>query len=46
MKKILFFSLLAISINCTTAQNTELNIGDKAPELAYENPKGEIFKTF
>jgi thiol-disulfide isomerase/thioredoxin len=44
MKRILFFSLLAISINCTTAQNTGLNIGDKAPELAYENPKGEILK--
>ena len=44
MKKILFFSLLAISINFTTAQNTGLNIGEKAPELAYKNLKGEVLK--
>ena len=45
MKKILLFSLLALFINCTsTAQNTGLKKGDKAPQLAFENTKGEMLK--
>ena len=50
-KKIILFSLVAIFISCSgTAQKTEINkstgikIGDKSPELSYENPKGEILK--
>ena len=44
-KKIILTSLVAIFISSTgTAQKTGLNIGDKAPELAYENPKGEVLK--
>ena len=44
-KKIILTSLVAIFISFTgTAQKTGLNIGDKAPELSYENPKGEVLK--
>ena len=44
-KKIILTSLVAIFISITgTAQKTGLNIGDKAPELSYENPKGEMLK--
>ena len=51
LKKIIIFSLVAIFTSCTgTAQKTEINkktgvnIGDKAPELSYENPKGKVLK--
>ena len=44
-KKIILFSLVAIFISSTgTAQEIGLNIGDKSPELSYENPKGEVLK--
>ena len=44
-KKIILTSLVAIFISFTgTAQKTGLNIGDKSPELSYENPKGEMLK--
>ena len=45
LKKIILTSLVAIFISFTgTAQKTGLNIGDKSPELSYENPKGEMLK--
>ena len=45
LKRIILTSTIAIFISCTgIAQKTGLNIGDKAPELSYENPKGEILK--
>ena len=44
-KKIILTSLVAIFISSTgSAQEIGLNIGDKAPELSYENPKGEVLK--
>ena len=44
-KKIILTTLVSILISFTaTAQKKGLNIGDKSPELAYENPKGEILK--
>jgi hypothetical protein len=46
LKRIILTSTIAIFISCTgIAQKTGLNIGDKAPELSYENPKGEILTT-
>ncbi len=45
MKKLLIITLLFCSIiTLTTAQEIGLNIRDKAPELAYENPNGKILK--
>ena len=45
LKRIILTSTIAIFISYTgIAQKTGLNIGDKAPELSYENPKGEILK--
>ena len=45
MKKILLAILLYCSIaTLSTAQEIGLNIGDKAPELAYKNPKGKKMK--
>ena len=42
MKKLLIITLLFCSITTlTTAQEIGLNIGNKAPELAYENPNGK-----
>ena len=45
MKKLLIITVLFCSITTlTTAQEIGLNIGDKAPELAYENPNGKKLK--
>ena len=45
MKKLLIITLLFCSITTlTTAQEIGLNIGNKAPELAYENPNGKKLK--
>ena len=45
MKNILLATLLYCSIaTLSPAQEIGLNIGDKAPELAYNNPKGEKMK--
>ena len=45
MKKILIATLIYCSIaTLTSAQEIGLNIGDKAPELAYSNPKGKKLK--
>ena len=45
MKKLLIITLLFCSITTlTTAQEIGLNIGEKAPELAYENPNGKKLK--
>ena len=45
MKKILLATLLYCSIaTLSPAQEIGLNIGDKAPELAYENPNGKKLK--
>ena len=44
-KKIILASFVTIFISFTgTAQEIGLNIGDKSPELSYENPKGEVLK--
>ena len=45
MKKILIATLIYCSIaTLTSAQEIGLSIGDKAPELAYSNPKGKKMK--
>ena len=45
MKKLLIITLLFCSITTlTTSQEIGLNIGNKAPELAYENPNGKKLK--
>ena len=45
MKKILLATLLYCSIaTLSPAQEIGLNIGEKAPELAYKNPKGKKMK--
>ena len=45
MKKLLIITLLFCSVTTlTTAQEIGLNIGNKAPELAYENPNGKKLK--
>ena len=45
MKKLLIITVLFCSITTlTTAQEIGLNIGNKAPELAYENPNGKKLK--
>jgi len=41
MKKILSILLLAFLINFASAKEIGLKIGDIAPELTYNNPKGE-----
>ena len=43
MKKLLLITLWCIS-TLSYSQDIGLNIGDKAPELAYESPKGKILK--
>ena len=44
MKKLLATLLLSCFIIFTYAQEIGLKIGDIAPELAYENPKGKELK--
>jgi thiol-disulfide isomerase/thioredoxin len=44
MKKLLITLLLSCFIIFTYAQEIGLKIGDIAPELAYENPKGKELK--
>ena len=44
MKKILSIILLSLIINFAIAQEIGLKIGDIAPELAYNNPKGKELK--
>ena len=45
MKKLLIITLLFCSVTTlTTAQEIGLNIGNKAPELAYDNPQGKKMK--
>ena len=44
MKKIGLFLLAIASFNFANAQyqNTKIEVGQKAPELAYENPQGKV----
>ena len=45
MKRILLFLLINFfTLSLVFAQNIGLNVGNKAPELAYSNPKVEIMK--
>ncbi|MEE2700233.1 MAG: TlpA disulfide reductase family protein [Bacteroidota bacterium] len=45
MKKILITTLLyCVFATFSTGQEIGLNIGEKAPELAYNNPKGKVMK--
>ncbi len=44
MKNGLSILLVALTINFATAQEIGLKIGDIAPELAYNNPKGNQLK--
>lgn len=45
MKKLLTFTLMnCLIISLSFSQEIGLRIGNKAPELAYTNPKGEIMK--
>ena len=44
MKKILSIILLSLTINFASSQEIGLKIGDLAPELAYNNPKGKQLK--
>ena len=44
MKKLLSIILLSLAINFASAQEIGLKIGDIAPELAYNNPKGNQLK--
>ena len=44
MKKLLTIIFLSLTINFASAQEIGLKIGDIAPELAYNNPKGEQLK--
>ena len=44
MKKFLSIIFLSLTINFASAQEIGLKIGDIAPELAYNNPKGEQLK--
>jgi thiol-disulfide isomerase/thioredoxin len=44
MKKLLSIILLSLAINFASAQEIGLKIGDIAPELAYNNPKGKELK--
>lgn len=45
MKKLFLFTLInCFVLSCTFGQEIGLNIGDKAPELAYSNPKGKVMK--
>ena len=45
MKKLLIFALINYFIlSFSFAQEIGLNIGNKSPELAYSNPKGEVMK--
>lgn len=47
MKKFLILAIVAL-VSFTTAraqyENTKIEVGQKAPELTYENPKGEMLK--
>ena len=38
------FIVLALSLNFTTSQSNGTNVGDLAPELAYNNPEGHEMK--
>lgn len=46
MKRIALFLLALASFGTASAQdqNTKIEVGQKAPELAYENPQGKILK--
>lgn len=46
MKKIALVVLALASFSFANAQytNTKIEVGQKAPELAYENPQGKVFK--
>ena len=46
MKKIALFVLALVSFSLANAQytNTKIEVGQKAPELAYENPQGKVIK--
>ena len=46
MKKIALFVLALASFSLAKAQytNTKIEVGQKAPELAYENPQGKVIK--
>lgn len=46
MKKIALFVLALVSFSLAHAQytNTKIEVGQKAPELAYENPQGKVIK--
>jgi len=46
MKKVALFVLALASFSLAQAQytNTKIEVGQKAPELAYENPQGKVLK--
>lgn len=46
MKKVALFILALASFSLAQAQytNTKIEVGQKAPELAYENPQGKVLK--
>jgi thiol-disulfide isomerase/thioredoxin len=46
MKKVALFVLALASFSFAQAQytNTKIEVGQKAPELAYENPQGKVLK--
>ena len=44
MKKLLFILLLSFLFHFTYSQEIGLKVGNIAPELAYNNPKGKILK--
>ena len=45
MKKLFLFTLInCFALSLAFGQEIGLNIGDIAPELAYNNPKGEVMK--
>merc|ERR1712086_516228 len=44
MKNTLSIILIVLTINLAAAQEIGLKIGDIAPELAYNNPTGNILK--
>lgn len=44
-KLIILFAITFFSINVNAQyQNTKIEVGQKAPELAYENPQGKVIK--
>ena len=44
MKSFKIYLILAFVISCINLDAQSLNIGDKAPELAFKNPKEEVLK--